>query len=57
METDDDRRVGGIIIDGVHRVGDIALGTSERMRGLDELALEGIDDCLFLLRRGRQPAC
>jgi hypothetical protein len=49
METDDDRRVGSIIIDVVHGVGDITLDTNERIRGPKKLALEGIDGHTFLL--------
>jgi hypothetical protein len=39
METDDDRLVGGIVIDVMQGVGDIALGASEQMRGPYELVL------------------
>lgn len=49
MKTDDDRRVGGIVIDVVHVVGVITLDAPEGVDGCDKLALEGIDSRALLL--------
>jgi hypothetical protein len=49
MEASDDRRVRCVVVDDMHRVGVSARDSTKLTKGLNELALEGVDGRMFLL--------
>jgi hypothetical protein len=49
MEFSDDQRVRCVVVDDMHKVGVSTRDSTKLTKGLNELALEGVDGRMFML--------